>query len=196
MPDPSTTSIWTASLSSSVLAAFLTQGLTIWRESRITKREATYVALRLATIFEKSAREYAGMVGDMDDHVASNGNAGKMHHELNAAPLLPDEKERWRDLPVKLTGRVLGFGPQRDHAQRSVEQAQDVLDGEEAWAHLRAEGVKLGVKALNIGKDLRLAYNLPALTADWWTLFLYHGYSKLTDDQRGPLTEEFHVPLQ
>lgn len=169
----------TLSLSSSVIGSFLTQAALHWREQTSSKREAAYLALRLATVFERYAHDAADMVNDNDNFASSRGEVGQWKAELPSLGSLPDEKERWRDLPVELTSSVLDFTPTRDTGERRIRQAYDVMDAEEASAILRTSALQLGMRALNVGRRLREAYKLPKPEESWWSIALRAEHSQV-----------------
>jgi hypothetical protein len=160
-------------LGSSVVGSLVTQGITWFKEGRTSGREAAYLALRLATIFEKYGENAAEVLGDMDDYDNSSGSHGGFSGAVPVLGSLPDDKERWRDLPTSLSARVLGFDPYRRTVQSGIDNCFEVVGQEDGYHQVKLESIKLGCRALDIAAALRSAYKLPPLETDWhWPQYL------------------------
>jgi hypothetical protein len=173
-PEPLTVgTIITLALGSSVVGSLVAQGFTSFRERQSSRRQASYLALRLATIFEKYAHDASGIISEMDDYENSGGQMGGYASELPKLSELPDEKERWRDLPVSFSSRVLGFEPYRQTVQGGIDNCFEIVGVPEGYAEIRAQCAKLGCRALDIARDLRLEFGLPELETEWnWVAYL------------------------
>ncbi|WP_242186133.1 hypothetical protein [Sphingomonas sp. CARO-RG-8B-R24-01] len=178
-------SIATLALTSSLFSTALGQGVTWYRERRVTMRETSYLAVRIATVFERYARETTDRVSDNDEWIASEHASGNWSTQVPTLGQLPDEKERWRDLDVRLTTRVLDFTPHRDVVQLKIDDAYDKLDGEDATAILRAETLRLGARAFSLGEDLRKGYSIPRLGDAYWQTYLSDEVNALANDDNG-----------
>ncbi|BCA61051.1 hypothetical protein HMP09_0285 [Sphingomonas sp. HMP9] len=165
---------------SSVVSALVTQFVTSFRERRSAKGEVAYLALRLAAKFERFAEDAAGVVGDIKDFAA--GAEEGVNTELPQMQALPDEKERWRDLDVALTSRVLAFDEYRRSRQGSIDQTWRYGGDTEAIDTAHAYAILLGLKALKLSGDLRSAYELPPFdTPSLWPKFLTSQFDDLPD---------------
>lgn len=76
-------------LGSSVIGALVTQGAVWLREGRTAKRETAYLALRIASVFERFAEDAAEFVGGINDF--ASGSAEEVSTELPSLRALPDE---------------------------------------------------------------------------------------------------------
>ncbi len=166
-------------LSSSVLAAGLTQGITAWRERGNRRREVGYLALRLATKFERYAQDAASFVGGVNDFYAMPSEGVSM--DLPVLSELPSEQERWRDLYVVLTAEVLSFDEDRRSQQNRINDTSRE-DMESAIDISKSAAILLGIRALSASAMLRKLHNLPPFDTDnHWLEFLIDEYDQLPD---------------
>lgn len=171
---------------SSVLAAWLQHWLKERAEKRIEKREVAYLALRLATKFERYAEDAISFVERIQDFVAKPSIG--YSRELPALDALPDEKERWRDLRVDLTAEVLGFDAERRSQQGWIDfQYRDEPEAVPLMAVRTA--LVLGAQAYTLASKLRDEYDLPEFdTETHWVEFLWDEYDQLpAEDKRAEL---------
>jgi len=164
---PGALAVVSLALGSSVVGSLITQMINLLRERRRNRREATYLALRLATIFEKFAEDAVSMISDMANYENSGGTAGEYSGEVPVLGNLPDEREPWREIPIGLTSRVLGFEPYRRSVQAGIDSCFEMVGPDEGYPETRKQCVKLGRRALGIASDLRSRYRLPALEMEW-----------------------------
>ena len=163
---------------SSVISVVVTQALTWLRDGRAISREVAYLGLRLASKFERFAEDAAGVVGDISDYRAKARE--DVNTTLPEVPALPDEKERWRDLSVDLTARVLAFDERRRSRQGSIDETWNYGDSDGAIETARVYAVILGMDALRLSKDLRTTYKLPRFdTPSAWPTFLSSQFDDL-----------------
>ena len=174
MPEPLTFgTVITLALGSSVVGSAVTQTLTSYREGRSDRREAAYLALRLATILEKFAEDATTAISEADNYESSGGTAGELAAVVPTLGDLPDKSERWREIPVSLTARVLGFEPYRRTVQAGINSCFEMVGPGEGYAEARRQCVRLGRRAVDLAQDLRSKYGLPALEMEWdWVSFL------------------------
>src|SRR4051794_16715332 len=79
-----------------VISALLTQGLTSLRERLSTRREAKYLALRIAVILETFADDCLSIISGVDTARQSGGAAGQHTSNLPTLPPYPDDEKGWR----------------------------------------------------------------------------------------------------
>lgn len=177
----------TVALGSSVIGTALTQGFTTYRESDTKKRELEYLALRLAIAFERFAEDataYSSALGsyEMNDERGVIVKIPKM-------PAFPDDKERWRDLDVRVTSAVLGFDHIRRSRQGSIDDTWENASPEDGIDVARIYGIQLGHDALEIARKIRLRYKLPPLvTPAVWPEHLQTEWDKIDPQWRDDQT--------
>lgn len=165
---------------SSVVGAVVTQLFTTYRERskhqrelEVDRREAAYLALRLATIFEQFAEDAASVVGDVSNFENSGGAVGSNSTRIPILWELPSGNERWRDIPIALTARVLGFDQYRRSVQEGISEYGRHADPPEVAGEMSMQCARLGCRALDVAIDLRCEYGLPELeTSHDWPNFL------------------------
>lgn len=171
-------SVVSLALGSSVMGALLTQGMTWFREGRSVKRETAYLALRVATVLERFAEEAAGFVGQINDY--RGGSMEGVSTQLPSLRPLPDEEERWRDLDVLLTARVLGFEEGVRSRQGGIDNTWEHASPEDGISAAKAQATLLATAALRLAGDLRRRYGLPPFdTGSVWPEFLSGEYDEL-----------------
>jgi len=153
---------------SSVLAAVVTQGLSAWRDSRRTNKDAAFSALYMAIAFEAYANECASLIGDSENHDSSRGAAGKAHGNLPQLPPYPEEVE-WKAFGLKRTTRALSFRTEVDSLRAMISGHWEFGDEDDIVPMVREEAAELGVKALEIAADLRRSKHIEPMpeTGDW-----------------------------
>jgi len=165
-------------LGSSVIGALVTQGAVWLREGRTAKRETAYLALRIASVFERFAEDAAEFVGGINDF--ASGSAEEVSTELPSLRALPDEKERWRDLDVFLTARIIGFEERVRSRQGGIGNTWEHASPEDGIAAAKAFAILLATGALRLAADVRKTYRLPSFdTTSHWPLFLSGEYDEL-----------------
>lgn len=154
---------------SSVLAAFLTQALGLFKDAWNRRRDADFAALYVALALERYASQCATIVGDFDNHRSSSGGHGERWENVTAFPEVTGVE--WKALGIKLTTEIMSFGVRVDSTREMLAELGS-LDGEAAVTDAREHAVRLGVRALDIADHLRRARRLPSRTngsGDWST---------------------------
>jgi hypothetical protein len=167
---------WTGMLAfaatTGIITALLTQifsiGRDLWATHVKRKSEASYLALRLATILEGYAYDCASFIGDnADAPEGPDDEFPKWKVKLPTLPPFPEEKEGWHSIDLRLAARVLDV---RNHPAGS----QGVIDATNRFESLPDLGDELdehagarGQEAWALAKDLRSCYGLPAFKPVW-----------------------------
>lgn len=163
-------------LGSSVVGSIITQLFTAWREAKREKveeqkkrRDAAFLALRLATTFEEYARSASTIISELQVDEATHGYDGNFTSKLPVLSELPTADEAWRDLPSSLQSKVLGFPQYVFSAQSSIYDFINYVGGPEVHDHMRIECAKIGTRALDVAGELRTSFELPELETpyDW-----------------------------
>lgn len=168
MPDPTTTfttaSVIGIAAGSSVLAAFVTQGLTMLRDRFTTRRDGTFSALYLAAQLESYASLSATYIGDNETHDGSDGHAGTAHG--NVPDLSPYNQEiDWKALKIAVTDAALSFRVEVESTQAMITDAWDIVGDEDfVLPTVYEETARLGQKALQMATALRAKWKIPPVT--------------------------------
>jgi hypothetical protein len=153
------------SVSSSVLTALLTWGLNHFFVHRASlRRDARYLAQRLAITLEKFAIDCAAVIADNRLLNSTGGEAGKRHLSLPALEALPADAD-WKAMAPDLVDRVLSMPSELVLAHETILFWWDMLtdkDGMETETNYQA-GL-YGFRAWNLASELRRRYGIPAST--------------------------------
>jgi len=147
------TKLWPLILTSSVIAAFLTYGLGLFKDWLNRNRDADFAALYVALTLEDYASRCASVAGDIGDYWSSSGSAGKQYENV---PEMADfgSNVEWKALGIKLTSKALSFRVRVGHTREMLSDlAQHIAEqiSEDAHEHC----VKLGLEAICIAEDFR-----------------------------------------
>jgi hypothetical protein len=158
-------------VSSSLLTTFGSWGLNHFFVHRAAlKRDARYVAQRVAIILEKFAVDCADVIIDNDIHSESGGHAGKRHLGLPALGLLPADAD-WKALPPNLVDRVLSMPNELALATKAILFWWNVVGDEECMeTETDQRAGTCGLRAWLLASELRKQYKIPAssLTEVGW----------------------------
>ena len=148
--------ITTIVLGSSFLGAVLTNlaGWAIRRAERF--RQANYLGLHLAYVFESFAYTCLSAVEDHDTAESSDGHAGGYIKKIPEFPRLPDFD--YRDFDLSILDKVFDFPQQVSFANLLFEF--EVLDGEDAVEEGYKSSLKLAQDSLSIADRIRSRYKL------------------------------------
>jgi hypothetical protein len=153
------------SVSSSVLAASFGWGLNHYFVHRAgLKRDARYLAQRLALILERYATDCAKFISDNDLHDRSGGSAGQRHLALPAMGAFPAEAD-WKALDPNLMDRVLSMENELVLADQKILFWWDVVGDEDSMqTEADHQAGQCGLKAWSLAGELRGFYRIPAST--------------------------------
>jgi hypothetical protein len=151
-------------VSSTLLTTLGSWGLTHFFEHRAAlKRDARYMAQRIAIILEKFAVDCANVIADNQLHSSSEGHAGNRCLSLPELGSFPVEAD-WKALPPELADRILSMPNELALVDGAISFFWDVLgpgdDGVETETNQRAGAC--GLRAWSLATDLRKEYKIPA----------------------------------
>lgn len=144
-----------------VISALLTQGLTSLRERFSSRREAKYLALRIAVILETFADDCISIISDADTSRQSEGAAGQHTTNLAALAPYPDDEKGWRALGSAFSAEALGFPNLVRAYQQSINFTWQVADPDDAQSECEEASAVLGHRAWALAKSLRLNHGFP-----------------------------------
>lgn len=153
------------SASSSVLTASIGWGLNYAFVHRaILKRDARYLAQRIAIILEKYAVDCADCIADNELHDSSEGHAGKQHVTLPRIGSFPAEAE-WRTIAPDLVDRVLSMPNELALADHAILFWWDVVGDEDCMRiETNHQAGQCGLRAWLLASELRRRCGIPAST--------------------------------
>jgi hypothetical protein len=170
MPEASTIGLIAGS---SVVAATLTQSITVVRDWFKRKRDAGYSALYAALALEDYARECSIYVSDSELWSASEGFAGQPRGRLPAKPSYRTEID-WNSIGVKETTKCLSLLVEIEMADQKIASTLEFGDDEDGIAEMRWATVNMGIKAFKLAKRLRSLFGVKKLKLDkQWNFMSY-----------------------
>jgi hypothetical protein len=166
-------STWTGMLAfaatTGIITAVLNQvfgiGRDLWAAHIKRKSEASYLALRLATILEGYAYACASFIGD--NSTAQQGPDDQYpawNRALPDLPPFPEEKEGWHSIDLKLAGRALDLRNHLAGSQGVIDTTAEFAE-EDLGGELDEHAAARGKEAWALAKDLRSRFGLPPLRA-------------------------------
>lgn len=163
------TKLWPLILTSSVIAAFLTYGLGLFKDWLNRNRDADFAALFVALSLEEYASRCASVVGDIGTFWSSSGNAGASHVNVPELESFKSDIE-WKALGIKLTSKALSFRVRVAHTREMLSNLSEHIN-EEIVEEARDHSVKLGLEAIAIAETFRKTRKLgaPLPVSDWST---------------------------
>jgi hypothetical protein len=129
------------------------------REKAKTERDARYLALRLAVIFEKFAIYCADVIYDNGLADTSGGHAGTQHTRLPDLEGFPDDAD-WKALDGTLAGRALTFRVELLLSGKMLAELWVFSDPDEIAVECNEQAGLHGMRAWEIAHDLRARYLL------------------------------------
>jgi hypothetical protein len=128
------------------------------------KRDARYLAQRLAIILEKFAVDCATSISENDMHDSSGGHAGTRHMSLPAIASFPAEAD-WKAIAPDLMDRVLSMPNELALASQAISFWWDVVGDEDSMqTEANEQAGECGLKAWLLAVDLRKRCGIPAST--------------------------------
>jgi hypothetical protein len=151
--------------SSSILTALLGWGLNhLFVHRPNLKREARYLAQRIAVVLEKYAADCANSISEKQLYDESGGNAGRPQLTLPGIELLPDGAE-WKTIDSDLMDRVLSMPNELALANQAIMFWWNEVDDPD---RMRMEGEdqvrECGLRAWSLASELRERCGIPKST--------------------------------
>ncbi len=153
------------SASSSVLTTFIGWGLNHFFVHRATlKRDARYLAQRLAIVLEKYAVDCANSITDNNLHDSSGGQAGERHVVLPDIGSFPAEAD-WKAIDPDLMDRVLSMPNELVLADQAISFWWNVVGDEDCMrTEANDQAGECGLRAWLLASELRKRCGIPAST--------------------------------
>ncbi|MDA7788101.1 hypothetical protein N8940_02595, partial [Sphingomonadaceae bacterium] len=131
------------------------------------KKHASFLALRIAGVFEKFAEEALNVVEEADLHDASHGQEGDTPNGLPKIGKFPTDYDGWKELPIGIVTNALDFSPSLRSSRESIRQCFSIVGHEEGTQKIEEQCLKHGNAALDIADSLRDTYDIPRRTLEW-----------------------------
>ncbi|MED5523826.1 MAG: hypothetical protein VX447_03610 [Pseudomonadota bacterium] len=149
-------------LTSALVSTIAGVAINAWLESRKTRQATRLDALKIAIQLEGYSINCADKLADHNTAVSSEGHAGK---KLGAVPNLPELKVAvgiLRPKKAAVANKLLIFPQEYAQAEQSAAFWWDVVgDPDCSTSETVNQTAKLGLKSLELAKDIREAFNLP-----------------------------------
>jgi hypothetical protein len=153
---------------SSVLAAFINQGITIAKDWWTVRRDASFSALYIAIALESYASDCAADVSDSENHEYSNGHAGSPKGNIRDLPDF-DSNIEWKPFGIKRTTQAMSFRIEVETTKTMIRDMWEFDDEDGIVPLVRYEASRLGSKALALAIELRDQWNIDPVdyTSEW-----------------------------
>lgn len=140
------------------VGAFITQGSTWIRETRIQKLAAKYLAMRLAVTLEEFAIDCGFLINKNSRAETGDDDEGPCGNLPTLGEYPTDAA--WNALEPGLANRALSFRNDLAVSGETIEFRWDMENAIQSEA-CNDEAAKRGIQALNLAVDLRKKYDLP-----------------------------------
>jgi len=147
-------------ISGGLLTAYLQHFFKKKVQKEEQKTVVKYLALRLAFLFEGYAVECADKAGDQQLAYDSEGTAGRFIGQVPVMPPLPLE-DNHKFLDHNILNDIYDFPQRCVMANQNAMFWEEVVGDRDSCTNaLGINTIKMGVRAINIGNQLRKMYNL------------------------------------
>ena len=148
---------------SSVLAAALTQGSSVFRDWLKRRRDASFSALYVALNLEAFARACSSALSDSHVYEASEGSAGSPQSRVPMKAAFPEEVS-WDVLGVELTTACLSLGVDVETENERIGGEFEFVDDEAGVLAMRQASADLGCRASELAADVRRQFRVTPLS--------------------------------
>lgn len=139
----------------------------VYREGRMRRKHAVYMAMRLAALMENFAWACANFLEDNHDvRILPGAEYPARETALPELPAYPEDIDGWRALAPKLAGRVFGL---RNKLHQSQSTIRNVTEGNksEFGCVLDEQVAARGLEAWRIAVDLRKSCGIEPIELEW-----------------------------
>lgn len=157
----STVQIVSLVATSSVVAAFLTQGFAWLREWVGEAKQAKFAALYISIALESYARTCASLIGDSETYEWSSEAAGTAHGNIAELPDFPEVD--WKAFGIKHAERAMTFRTKIDNDRAMIRDMWENLDEDDIVPIVREKAGEHGLAALAMAEMFRAQHGLGPL---------------------------------
>lgn len=154
---------------SSVLAAFITQGLGWLKDIGGRDREAKFACLYVAIALENYATECSVMITDSHNYEGSDGHFGAPKRNIPELAAYPSEI-KWEPLGIVYAEHALNYRAKVIAYRANLDDEWEFGDEEDTIASARRIAADMGLEALSLASNFREARGLgkkPELNENW-----------------------------
>jgi len=139
----------------------------VYRERRMRRKHAVYMALRLAALMENFACASANFIEDNRDvRKPSDAEYPAWETALPELPAYPEDVDGWRALAPKLAARAFGLGNKLHQSQSTIRNVTEGNKSEFGYV-LDEQAAARGLEAWRIAVDLRKNYGIEPIELEW-----------------------------
>jgi hypothetical protein len=141
--------------------------LPIYRERRMRRKQAAYMAMRLAIVLENFAWACADLI-QANQNARTPANAKYPCREIALPELLayPEDVDGWRAIAPKLAARVLGLRNKLHESKSTILNTAEFNKEELGWL-LHEKAASRGLEAWRIAVDLRKTHGIEPAELEW-----------------------------
>jgi hypothetical protein len=154
-------------VSAGVGSALVQSLMPIYRDRRTRRKQAAYMAMRLAVVMENFAWACANFI--QDNHNARTPPEAEYPAWEIALPELlayPEDADGWRAIAPKLAGRVFGLRNKLHESKSTIRNIIEFNKAELGWV-LDEQAASRGLEAWRMAIDLRKTYGIEAVELEW-----------------------------
>jgi hypothetical protein len=139
----------------------------IYRERRMRRKQAAYMAMRLAVVMENYAWACANFIQD-NHNPRTPADAEPPARETALPELLPypEDVDGWRAIAPKLAGRVFGLRNKLHESQSAIRNIIE-LNNVELGRVLDEKAASRGLEAWRMAVDLRKTHGIEPVELEW-----------------------------
>jgi hypothetical protein len=139
----------------------------VYRERRMRRKHAVYMAMRLAVLMENFAWACANFIEDNHDvRILPGAEYPAWETALPELPAYPEDIDGWRALAPKLAVRVFGLRNKLHQSQSTIRNATDGNKSEFGCV-LDEQAAARGLEAWRVAVDLRKNYGIEPIELEW-----------------------------
>jgi len=154
-------------VSAGVGSALVQSLMPIYRDRRTRRKQAGYMAMRLAVVMENFAWACANFI--QDNHNARTPPDEEYPAWEIALPELlayPEDADGWRAIAPKLAGRVFGLRNKLYESKSTIRNIIEFNKAELGWV-LDEQAASRGLEAWRMAIDLRKTYGIEPVELEW-----------------------------
>jgi len=141
--------------------------LPIYRDRRMRRKQAVYMAMRLAALMENFACACANLIENNRDVLKpSDADHPVWKSALPELPAYPEDVDGWRALAPKLAARAFGL-ENKLHQSQSAIRNTDERNKPEFGSVLYEQAAARRLEAWRIAVDLRKTYGIEPIDLEW-----------------------------